>query len=344
MAPDALGHEGSEGPKADYLSTPPEHEMESRSLTADPRQRRKLGYGQIDELTARIAELEQESAEREALRRQAVQALALTRRRFASALEDGAAREDRDQIDAELGSLRDRLAVVELQLSETHALLATANNELKGAAAKDEQVATRLDAVTAESRELSDRLSAEIDKKSALEEQLAASESWNFRLAGDRRAAEDELAKAKKALGRERKSRELAAQEVRQAKSAVAKLEKALRANIDARDEVSAQRADAYNELAALTRLLRSSELAAQGLAARYDWLVQVTRTLLPPIRWWFHFTPAYWQRRSRQRRLAALQLFDAQAYLERNPDVRGSGQDPLQHYLLHGIAEGRHR
>lgn len=344
MTVDALGHEGSEGPKADFLPTPPEREMESRSLSTDPRQRQELGYSQIDQLNARIAELEQESADREALRRQAVQALALTRRRFASALEDGAAREDRDRIDAELGGLRDRLTVVEQQLNEARELLATTKNTLKRARAENERVVTRLDAVTAESRALRDRLSAEIGEKSALEQKLTESESWNFRLAADRRAAEDELAKAKRALGRERKSRELAADEVRQAKLAVAKLEKALGASIVARDEDNEHRLHAYNELAVLTRLLRDSELATQSLADRYYWLVQVTRILLPPIRWWFHFTPAYWQRWSRRRRLAALQLFDAQAYLRRNPDVRRSGQDPLQHYVLHGMAEGRHK
>ena len=34
--------------------------------------------------------------------------------------------------------------------------------------------------------------------------------------------------------------------------------------------------------------------------------------------------------------------LFDHDWYLERNPDVRAAGVDPLQHYLLHGAGEGR--
>lgn len=34
--------------------------------------------------------------------------------------------------------------------------------------------------------------------------------------------------------------------------------------------------------------------------------------------------------------------LFDAAFYLERYPDVRGAGIDPLRHYLRHGAAEGR--
>jgi hypothetical protein len=34
--------------------------------------------------------------------------------------------------------------------------------------------------------------------------------------------------------------------------------------------------------------------------------------------------------------------LFDAEYYLERNPDVRAAGIDPLTHYVKHGAAEGR--
>ena len=34
--------------------------------------------------------------------------------------------------------------------------------------------------------------------------------------------------------------------------------------------------------------------------------------------------------------------LFDRALYLERNPDVRAAGGDPMAHYLRHGWAEGR--
>jgi hypothetical protein len=36
--------------------------------------------------------------------------------------------------------------------------------------------------------------------------------------------------------------------------------------------------------------------------------------------------------------------LFDGEAYLEANPDVRAEGQDPLQHYVNHGMRENRRR
>lgn len=39
---------------------------------------------------------------------------------------------------------------------------------------------------------------------------------------------------------------------------------------------------------------------------------------------------------------LAASGRFDAEEYLERYPDVRDAGFDPIQHFVLHGIYEGR--
>jgi hypothetical protein len=57
---------------------------------------------------------------------------------------------------------------------------------------------------------------------------------------------------------------------------------------------------------------------------------------------WWFRLLPSFLNHRRRMRRLAAMQLFDAAAYLRRHPDVRAAGQDPLRHYILHGMAEGR--
>lgn len=42
------------------------------------------------------------------------------------------------------------------------------------------------------------------------------------------------------------------------------------------------------------------------------------------------------------RRLIEQTELFDSQWYLERYPDVARSGQDPLEHFILHGGAEGR--
>jgi hypothetical protein len=47
----------------------------------------------------------------------------------------------------------------------------------------------------------------------------------------------------------------------------------------------------------------------------------------------------ALWREKERKRRRG---LFDAKFYLAKYPDVAEAGLDPLQHYVLHGAAEGR--
>jgi hypothetical protein len=36
--------------------------------------------------------------------------------------------------------------------------------------------------------------------------------------------------------------------------------------------------------------------------------------------------------------------LFDDQSYLTRHPDVAAAGMNPLDHYIAHGMSEGRER
>ena len=81
----------------------------------------------------------------------------------------------------------------------------------------------------------------------------------------------------------------------------------------------------------------RGWEVAARGLlrlAIRAPWLRRLPRRLVAAV----------------ERALFAAAddsmfdgaLFDRALYLERNPDVRAAGADPLAHYLRHGWAEGR--
>jgi hypothetical protein len=49
-------------------------------------------------------------------------------------------------------------------------------------------------------------------------------------------------------------------------------------------------------------------------------------------------------QHARRSARLKMLGLFDDDAYLAAHPDVAADGRDPLRHYILHGLEEGRAR
>lgn len=95
-------------------------------------------------------------------------------------------------------------------------------------------------------------------------------------------------------------------------------------------------------EISALSRLVAQEQDAVAELEDRATWLQAVGCFLLEKGKWWWHFMPFGWQRRIRDRRLQRKNLFDSDSYLARNPDVAASGQDPLRHFVKHGIMENR--
>jgi SAM-dependent methyltransferase len=93
---------------------------------------------------------------------------------------------------------------------------------------------------------------------------------------------------------------------------------------------------DKVQEIASLERL-RASEIE------KTEWLCQVGDALARQPSWW-GIMPSPWRARRMHRLLVKLGLFDVAKYLADNPDVASSGLDPLRHYLLHGMNEGRSR
>jgi hypothetical protein len=59
---------------------------------------------------------------------------------------------------------------------------------------------------------------------------------------------------------------------------------------------------------------------------------------------WWWGFMPRPWLQRKKLERLRRRNLFDAEAYVGRHPDVASSGQEPFWHYINHGLFEKRLR
>lgn len=82
----------------------------------------------------------------------------------------------------------------------------------------------------------------------------------------------------------------------------------------------------------------------AQATFEQQQWLLAVNQAMIEPGRWWVQFLPPSYRERMVRRRLARRDLFDSDAYLARYDDVARSGMDPLQHYMRHGIYEGRIR
>lgn len=97
-------------------------------------------------------------------------------------------------------------------------------------------------------------------------------------------------------------------------------------------------------QLAALQRRLRAAEDDASLQLSLVSLLQGIVGVLAARGRWWLALLPGYWVRRMKYDRLRKKGLFDAQLYQKRYPDVGRAKVDPLQHYVSHGIEEGRLR
>jgi hypothetical protein len=98
-----------------------------------------------------------------------------------------------------------------------------------------------------------------------------------------------------------------------------------------------------FREIAVLTKLLKQNQHEANREREQRQWLSAITAALLKQP-WWWALLPKGWRNPRLHARLAKRGLFDADAYLALQPDVAASGIDPLLHYVIHGMNEGRAR
>jgi hypothetical protein len=143
---------------------------------------------------------------------------------------------------------------------------------------------------------------------------------------------------------------ELRQQEVAVAEARETMAETILRAAQEARNNADAaartnesKLAQRYREVATLTNLLRQQEGRGDQAQEQVKWLLTLNQCLTAQPRWW-GFMPTSWRRQRALKRLQNVGLFDGEAYLNQHPDVAEAGVDPLDHYLKHGLNEGRSR
>lgn len=97
------------------------------------------------------------------------------------------------------------------------------------------------------------------------------------------------------------------------------------------------------SEVAGLVRSLAEREAVVKDLQGNLEWMRRINVAVNSSPLWWGLLLPKH--RRARHRkRLKQLDIFDSQRYLAAYPDVAQAGVDPLKHYMLHGMAEGRHK
>lgn len=108
--------------------------------------------------------------------------------------------------------------------------------------------------------------------------------------------------------------------------------------DIDTLREKIAEQSD---EIVILTRLLARQKDEMTDNSSMM-WLKSVLPLLHRPASRWKSMLPAGVREQHIMTLLKKRKLFDGRAYLEANPDVAAARADPLQHYLAHGLWEGR--
>ncbi len=197
-----------------------------------------------------------------------------------------------------------------------------------------------------------------------LRERLAESEKWVFKLAADRRVAEkvaEDVARDRDRVYRAVVSKEndnnllkfqldTYRKKLNTSKESLAAVSAAYaHAQAEVRDitanasELKARLNVRHAEIAQLTRMLIEKEDCADDLRNNLQWSFGIIRHLSDHPAWW-RFLPKKWKQKKVSRRLAKAGLFHSESYLNRYPDVAAAGMEPLQHYLLHGMDEGRSR
>lgn len=96
------------------------------------------------------------------------------------------------------------------------------------------------------------------------------------------------------------------------------------------------------DDIAKLSDMLAEAQDQVADLERQNVWLREAGLFLLSRGKWWWRFMPRAWQRKNRDNRLRSRDLFDAEVYENRYPDVASTGQDSFRHYLYHGVTENR--
>jgi hypothetical protein len=87
---------------------------------------------------------------------------------------------------------------------------------------------------------------------------------------------------------------------------------------------------------------LREREILGRQKERQLDWLRHVNEVIAASTPGWLGLMPPAWRRRRQLNALRSRGLFDGARYLQRYPDVAEARMDPLLHYILHGMSEGR--
>ncbi len=114
------------------------------------------------------------------------------------------------------------------------------------------------------------------------------------------------------------------------------------------REAMESRLDERFHEIATLSNFLAEAEAAERRLREQAEWLREAGVVLANGRNnlkgRLLGLIPTVFHKKRQERLLKRKGLFDAAAYLAANSDVAAAGDDPLAHYLKHGIKESRYR
>jgi len=247
--------------------------------------------------------------------------------------------EERARVEADLTSLRGRLEAAGEELARTRF-------ELSAALSKGQRVDEELAKTVLDLGELRGKMEATHEELARTRSELLTAVNENDQLSQDLAGAARARAELE-VLGEEaRRHHEVALAEIR------GKLEAVSQDAAQTRTQLHRERAARTKTEAALSGLEKDYSEHRRIAALEIHWLSQRDKkahgALLSHIVRALKLHAVPWQSAARKKllqQIAAIEdsgLFDAEFYLEKYPDVRESGVEPVRHYLTLGGLEGR--
>lgn len=278
---------------------------------------------------------------------------------------------ERAELSAQVTSLTTQVALLESNLVQRREEIEQTLNRLR-----HEEERSRLSEQALAQSEVA--LRAERARSEQLSKQLAQSEGWVFKLAGERREAEKDMRQlVRKVQAVERKLSETErrlvvaqfdldvarvqtmtasvttpdlAEKLEKAEADVARLkadmaekEERIVSLTSARMDIDRKLNERFSEVAQVTSLLRQNEVVAKASVETISWL-QAVHAVMTSRPMMAGLMPDVWLKKWRYDKLKSKNLFNAEGYLALYGDVASENFDPLRHYILHGISEGRSR
>jgi hypothetical protein len=242
---------------------------------------------------------------------------------------------EKDRLATEVdGQRRQQLAICDSLQKEIDGLTAELRQQGVAAVAARDELTARIAASEAERDRLAIELEAMTRNATEFAEQLEKAEVERNRLIEEVEGKARAAAELRESLGVMKAHFAGKEAELKTARDLVSSTKAELAGNED-------RLAQRFQELATLTNLLRHQEQRSEEVEEQISWLIAVNERLSTEPRWW-SLMPRRWRRRWTRRCIQEAGLFDGDAYLRRHADVAAAGADPLEHYLKHGLKEGR--